>query len=597
MKMMKATCWGALFSTVLLLLVVPGAWAAASDPLFVLTNIKPAEQNAPEKLFEGPCGIGVDSTGDFYVGDYYHDAIEFFSASTHGFQGQLSGIDSLDGPCGVAFDSTNRAYVNDYHRAVIRYGTKPSFGGATTIAGVGVDGASPTGIAVDPTTDRVYVDERTQVAVFESSGAPVLDGEGHPLHIGVGALQDAFGAAFGGGRLYVADAADETVKVFEPAVSTTTPVATISGPPGGFHSLRDTALALDRSNGTLYVADQLTRLSESPEAAVDLFSAAGAYLGQLKYNIVDAEPPGLAVDNSGSPTQSRVYVTSGNTEGAILYAYGPNAQTPHGLPAASSGAVLAAASTANARTPAVDQPLRPRANSVAQKGPIRVSVEGALSPRHLPRTGLAPISVSVGWSISTTDESKPPSLKELQVEINRHGQIDTTGLPLCPLAKIQPASSDRALANCRSSLVGQGSFSALVGLGEQEGYAAHGRLLVFNGQSHGKPVLFGQIYSSHPFSSSFVIPFAVSPVHSGAYGTMLSAKLPAALRNWGNLTAIKMTLSRRYGYRGTRRSYLSGNCPAPKGFPGAVFPLARTTFAFAGEGSVSSTLTDSCKVR
>ena len=32
------------------------------------------------------------------------------------------------------------------------------------------------------------------------------------------------------------------------------------------------------------------------------------------------------------------------------------------------------------------------------------------------------------------------------------------GLPACPVSKIQPASSTRALAACESALVGQGHF-------------------------------------------------------------------------------------------------------------------------------------------
>jgi hypothetical protein len=56
-------------------------------------------------------------------------------------------------------------------------------------------------------------------------------------------------------------------------------------------------------------------------------STLGAYEGCLKYNVVDGEPPGLAVDNSAQAIQGRVYVTSGNTELASVYAYPPGAAT------------------------------------------------------------------------------------------------------------------------------------------------------------------------------------------------------------------------------------------------------------------------------
>jgi hypothetical protein len=234
---------------------------------------------------------------------------------------------------------------------------------------------------------------------------------------------------------------------------------------------------------------------------------------------------------------------------------------------------------------------------VTQKGALRVTVTGKLSPPALPRGGVAPVSVSVAGRISTTDESAPPQLKTLRIEINRHGRLDYTGLPVCPPGQIQPASSARALAACHSALVGQGSFSANIVLSGQEPYPTQGRLLVFNGQSHGRAILLGQIYAPHPFATSFLIPFAIHNAPGGAYGTVLSASLPRALGSWGYLTAIELKLARRYTYRGHPHSYVSAGCPAPKGFDHVTFPLVRTSFAFAGGLELTSTLTRSCKAK
>lgn len=236
---------------------------------------------------------------------------------------------------------------------------------------------------------------------------------------------------------------------------------------------------------------------------------------------------------------------------------------------------------------------------IAQKENLRISVTGKLSPDKLPRTGAAPISVSVGWDISTTDGAPPPKLKTLGIEINRKGQFSTEGLPTCPYAKIQPATTQRALSNCRSALVGRGSFSANIALKGQEGesYEAKGQLLVFNGEAKGKPVLFGQIYAAHPFATSFVITFKFSKIKKGEYGTALSATLPPSLRSWGDLTGIQMNLSRRYHYKGKPRSYISAGCPAPKGSHLASFRLARTSFSFAGGKQLSSTVSETCKAR
>jgi hypothetical protein len=233
---------------------------------------------------------------------------------------------------------------------------------------------------------------------------------------------------------------------------------------------------------------------------------------------------------------------------------------------------------------------------ITQRGALRLAVSGKLSPRKLPREKAAPVAVAVGWSLATTDGGAVPKLSRLRIEINRHGHFDSTGLPTCPYERIRTASSSRAMQTCRSALVGRGSFNAEVALRGQEPYATQGRLLVFNGISQGKPVLFGQIYSAHPFATSFVVVFNIGKLGDGAYGTVLSARLPRSLTNWGNLTGLEMTLSRRYTYRGRPHSYLSAGCPAPKGFSVALFPLARASFRFSGGEGMSSVLGGSCRV-
>jgi hypothetical protein len=52
----------------------------------------------------------------------------------------------------------------------------------------------------------------------------------------------------------------------------------------------------------------------------------GTGKGHLKYKVVDAAAVGLVVDNSSGSSQSRVYLTSGNTTGAGVHAYPPGAE-------------------------------------------------------------------------------------------------------------------------------------------------------------------------------------------------------------------------------------------------------------------------------
>lgn len=621
----------AVLCAVLCPLLFAASAQAGPDPLFVFTpSPPPPPQPAkppPTGYLDGPCGLAVGSGGSFYVSDYYHHTVDLYSAAANyagagvngatGYLGQLTGVDPEDGPCGLAIDSSGHPYVNDYHRGVIKYEPLPSSGPGTAFPLPAEDTSHhlPTGVALDSST-RVYVDHRTYVSVYDASGAPIEEG-GEPLTIGKGSLQDGYGVAVSQypgtlGRVYVPDAGTDTVKVYNPAASKTTPVAELKDPFNHpFVSLRDSAIAVDAANGTVYFADDLQpEFTERPQAEIYAYTPANIYAGHLKYNVIDALPVGLAVDNTTSPTtQGRVYVTSGNTDKASIYAYAKGSATfgtplpplGSGLTAPSAGSSMASEgpvpSTGQAQSTATSPAAK--ASTVTQSDNLRVSVNGKLSPKRLPREGTAPISVSVGWNIASTDESPPPRLKSLEIEINRHGQFDYEGLPICPITKIQPATTQRALSNCRSALVGRGSFSAEIALKGQEGesYDTTGKLLVFNGENKGKPALFGQIYAAHPFATSFVIVFKIAKIAKGSFGTSLSATLPKTLRSWGNLNGIEMKLERRFSSSGKRRSFLSAGCPAPKGTGLASFKLARTTFAFNGGKQLSSTVTGDCRVR
>jgi hypothetical protein len=295
------------------------AHAAAEDPLFTFSPAPPPFLPPPTGYLNGPCGLAVDPGGRLYVSDYYHDVVDVFTAS-FGYATQVSGGGSSGGPCGLALDSSGELYVNYFHQDVI-------MSGATTP----LDSGEATGVAVDPTTNDVYVDDRTHVSEYSAGGALVAQ-------IGAGSLDDGYGiavSAYSGtnGYVYVPDAAENTVKVYDPTADAEDPVQTITGPPGGFDSLRDAAVAVDRASGMIYVVDAVgSEEAERPLARVDVFAADGTYEGHLKYDVVDGEPTGIAVDNSAGPrypggTQGRVYVTSGNASHGGIYAYGPEAAT------------------------------------------------------------------------------------------------------------------------------------------------------------------------------------------------------------------------------------------------------------------------------
>jgi hypothetical protein len=230
-----------------------------------------------------------------------------------------------------------------------------------------------------------------------------------------------------------------------------------------------------------------------------------------------------------------------------------------------------------------------------QRGTVRVSLKGEISPRTLPRDGVAPVRVTVGTTISSTQEKKgPQQLTRISIAINSEGRLDATGLPVCRIDDIQPATNQKALAACRGSLVGGGDFAAEVALSSQGTYPSHRRMLAFNGRYKGHPAILAHVYGTQPVPTSVTLPFIIGHAR-GTFGTTLTAVLPKGENNF--VTALNLALYRRYTYHGKARSYASAGCPAPKGFPGAAFPFARVRFSFASGRALSSTLPGSCKAR
>lgn len=347
---------------VLALLGIVAAPASATAHPF-LGELLPRPYPFGPGALKDACGVAVSPGGTIFLSNHYDRKI-FVYSNERAFLGQLpvptpeaSPEVKEFGPCDLAVDSTGSLYVNNWHSNVLRY---PSLGlgfGAPEV----IDDGEATGIAIDPATDNLLVNRRTEVLEY---AAPVSSASAPARTIGGGTIENGYGvavSAFPGdadfastaGRVYVADAADGAIEVFDPLGN---PVQVIDGegtPQAGFNHLADTDLAVDPADGHLYVVDNLEPGFEQPEAVVDEFSPAGRYRGPIppevasgqKSRIVDAVPTSLAIH------EGDFYVTSGNyfnDETLVngnphlngrLFFYGPAVKSPTAiLTASKSGA-------------------------------------------------------------------------------------------------------------------------------------------------------------------------------------------------------------------------------------------------------------------
>jgi hypothetical protein len=231
-----------------------------------------------------------------------------------------------------------------------------------------------------------------------------------------------------------------------------------------------------------------------------------------------------------------------------------------------------------------------------QQGGLRVAFEGKLSPKALPRSAEAAVRVSVSVKVSSTTAEPAPPMTKMSIAINKYGHLNRTGLPVCQLEQIQPATTQDALAACHRSLVGEGVFLADVVSTGNAPYPSEGKVYAFNGEFEGRPAILAHVYGTVPAPASYTIPFVISQ-STGTFGTTLKAAFPPVKAGTGAITSISLDLGKSFVSHGKHQSYFSASCPAPKGVPQAVFSFAKASVSFKGGRSLGQTLTRTCQAK
>jgi hypothetical protein len=232
---------------------------------------------------------------------------------------------------------------------------------------------------------------------------------------------------------------------------------------------------------------------------------------------------------------------------------------------------------------------------LTEKGDLFVRFNGGINPNALPREQLAPISVQVEGTVKTLSGERPPALRQIKIELNRGGQINSHGLPVCSYNDIVAASAQQAMAACGPAKVGEGVYRANTAFPEQDTFPSQGHIIAFNAVSKGHDAILAHIYGNDPVPITRIIVFHIRRSR-GTFGTVLTGDLPISVNRYGYVEKISLSLFRRYAYRGRTRSYISAACAAPAGFFSAFFPFARTSMTFEDGRTLSSTLTRSCAV-
>jgi hypothetical protein len=233
---------------------------------------------------------------------------------------------------------------------------------------------------------------------------------------------------------------------------------------------------------------------------------------------------------------------------------------------------------------------------LSQKGDLFVRFDGGISPRVLPRRGLAPVAVRIEGTIKPLSRAHPPALRRIRIALNKAGRLSTVGLPRCRRRQIDEDTPSRALAVCGTALVGGGGYTVRSTIQGQPSTVSPGEILLFNTVSHGHAAILAQIHETDPAPVTHYIVFHIRRTR-GPFGTVLTGELPAGMSRNGYLRSIFLQLRRRYEFRGRERSYLSAGCAAPAGIYVASFPFAQASMTFDDGRTLSSTMVRSCGVR
>lgn len=235
------------------------------------------------------------------------------------------------------------------------------------------------------------------------------------------------------------------------------------------------------------------------------------------------------------------------------------------------------------------------AGEQTQRGNLISSLDGELRPLALPRHRPAPVAVHLEGRLRTSDGSTLPRMTKLELALPGQGVLGTRGLPVCTVRRLHDTKSGKALAACRSALVGRGWLEAEVVLPNQAPFSVRARLLAFNARIGRRRAVLLHAGAANPPTSS-VLPLLVKR-GSGRFGTALVGRVSSAFGPWPRLRRFEITLFRRYRYRGTSRSYLSASCPLPPSLTAGFFSFARAAYSFAGDSGIATGIARSCRSR
>jgi hypothetical protein len=248
-----------------------------------------------------------------------------------------------------------------------------------------------------------------------------------------------------------------------------------------------------------------------------------------------------------------------------------------------------------------------------EAGETVIGAAGETSPVRLPRSHTVPARLKLGFTSATVGTATTPELTAIRIELARSVELQTAGLPSCPISELYSESSD-AQRVCAGSVVGSGTVVSEVTIPGQAPVTIEGRLTAFYSFGEGAPRILAQVTSAGALPLTYVLPFTIESTR-GAFGTTLSVKQMEFIAGicarghpdcfsqtytykgiYGHISRFELTLDRRFVHAGRPASVVNAECPARGTSPSATFPLVKVDLTYPRFITLSQVATRRCAV-
>jgi hypothetical protein len=196
-----------------------------------------------------------------------------------------------------------------------------------------------------------------------------------------------------------------------------------------------------------------------------------------------------------------------------------------------------------------------------QAGNLILDAEGGFAPKALPKHENAPIITHGGGTLSTTSGELPPVLDKFVLEFDKHGALDTTGLPSCTMGKLVATDVAAARRACKDAIVGEGFGSAVVKFPEQGPIKVGSPITLFNGpKKGGDDTIIAHAHLDYPGPTTFIIPIVIEKIHKGVYGYRINVKIPKIAGGYGHPISGSAKVGKKWTFKGQKHSYINARC-------------------------------------